>query len=60
MTKGPDGLGMRAFLNSTSNSYFSRHEYITTDYNKNTDLHKVITNLMELFVCSINFIGAFD
>lgn len=42
MTNGPDGLGMRSFHNATrSKMYFSTHEYITTDYNKNSDLHKV-------------------
>jgi hypothetical protein len=41
MTNGPDGLGMRAFHTSSTGPYFSTNEYITTDYNKNDDIHKV-------------------
>jgi hypothetical protein len=42
MTNGPDGLGMRAFHTTVTGPYFSKNEYITTDYNKNADLRKVL------------------
>jgi hypothetical protein len=45
MTAGPDGLGMRAFYNTAPSAYFSTHKYITTDYNKNNDLHKVFNTV---------------